>query len=66
MVDDLAKTVAEKLSQGLVLNAHAEWVPIETQLATEREIRFHLQNGEILRDGKWVRLEEVVSPGNKD
>ncbi len=64
-MDDVQKRIEENLAKGLILDSNGQWISMEKQLAAEREVRFHLQNGEVLKDGKWISIEQALSAGNQ-
>jgi hypothetical protein len=46
----------------MVLNDRGKWVPIGEKLRKEKSFLHHLEQGEILIEGKWRKLSEVPRP----
>lgn len=54
------KNMGKFISDGYVLNKNGAWVPIDSAVADEKEMLFHVEHGEVFRDGKWMTMEEVM------
>lgn len=52
--------IGERLARGLVQAEDGTWVELQRKLAEEREVREHLERGEVLKDGSWVMLSELT------
>ncbi len=52
--------IGERLARGLVQAEDGTWVELQRKLAEERDVREHLERGEVLKDGSWVMLSELT------
>ena len=48
----------ENVVKGLVLDEKGNWITIAEKVARERVFLKHLEDGEVLYDGKWTKLDE--------
>ncbi len=55
------KELERYIAQGFVLNKQGQWRPMDEVIAEEIEFLRHLENGEILESGHWVKLDEVIT-----
>jgi len=52
----IAEQVREQVYKGLVLDYSGNWVPIQSLVEQRRDKILHIENGEVLKDGKWKPL----------
>jgi hypothetical protein len=62
-------TIKNKVARGLVMDIKGNWVSMASLRSIERNVLMHLENGEVLYEGKWARLNTLKiatqnSPGN--
>ena len=55
--EEIEKHVAE----GLVLDDHGQWITIARKIEKEKVFLSHVENGDILIDGKWIPISQAVS-----
>lgn len=56
----LPANIQEKVLKGFVLNDQGEWIAISEKAKKEREFLSHLEAGEVLCNGKWMKISEAI------
>ncbi len=54
------KAIERYVLQGLVLDVKGQWRPVDEVVAEEIEYLRHLEKGEILENGRWVILDDIL------
>jgi hypothetical protein len=56
----LAANIEENVIRGLVLNDQGEWIPLSEKVRKENDFLSHLEAGEVLCNGKWMKIAEAI------
>jgi hypothetical protein len=51
--------IKEYVYAGMVLDERGNWITLVEKLKKERVFQKHLENGEILRNGKWTHISKI-------
>ncbi len=54
------KKIEELVCKGMVLDEHGKWIPIAEKIRKEKEFLNHLEKGEILQNGLWVKMSDIA------
>jgi hypothetical protein len=46
--------------QGFVLDRKGRWRPVDEVVDEETDFLRHLENGEVLENGRWVKLDDII------
>ena len=56
----LAANIEENVINGLVLNDQGEWIPLSEKVRKENDFLSHLEAGEVLFNGQWMKIAEAI------
>jgi hypothetical protein len=64
-----ADTIKNKVTRGLVLDIKGNWIPMASLQAIEHNVLMHLEDGEVLYEGKWTKIKNLqtanfLTPGS--
>jgi hypothetical protein len=54
------KKIEDLVYSGKVMDDYGNWIPIAEQLQKEKRFLLHLERGEILLDGTWIKMSDLV------
>ena len=58
--------IEKYVSGGFVLDWSGNWRPINEVVEEECEYLHHLENGEIVNNGRWVKIDELLEAGSPE
>jgi hypothetical protein len=60
-----AKRIKELVYSGMVLDEHGEWISLSEKLLKEKKFLYHLEQGEVLQNGTWVKISDLRQSNNQ-